>query len=390
MSSTRFRESVFVFALAIPALTQASSASATEMEVRFSGNIVETNVSGTASADTNTLIGPDDSAFALVGISSKERSDEPCWVSTLSKSITDGGLVTRSMDRCGNRGPKEGSRLTASLPVSASPNFLSGVQVCMNRNNTKIKGWRVYSTAFILDENRLRSFESSAPIGGERRHCRHWKSVEKCPAGFAATSAELHFVDSGRRHSWSGIRLRCREVRRKTKFTLNDIGTTGGKRALSDPVSLTHAQPDGIEEAREFLYSTPDRFLHGEDRKFNLWVVLQGRGQQRHEMHGFFDEIPFGAPTVLVYPLPLITDPFNAKHNTVDEDRRINLKWRQPRIPVQAVQEDAFRDVVFIEHLVKKLLRRNPQLNPNRVFITGFSSGAGMSWTMLCYRSERV
>ena len=203
-----------------------------------------------------------------------------------------------------------------------------------------------------------------------------------------AVAAELHFVDSGRRLSWSGIRLKCRKLRRVTRFTLKAGEQQGGKRGLSGPVSLTHTHPDNVSETRQFLYSTPEDYLYAANRKVNLWFVLHGRGQEPERMHEFFDEIAFSAPTVLVYPAALISDNYNVIHDTVDVEQKIDRKWRQSRLPVQARDPNAFRDVVFIEHLLQKLLRRNPQLDPRRVYVTGFSSGAGMSWTMLCYRSK--
>jgi len=53
-------------------------------------------------------------------------------------------------------------------------------------------------------------------------------------------------------------------------------------------------------------------------------------------------------------------------------------RWRQPRRPDQVSDRDAFRDVVFIEWLVSQLLENNPQLHPVRLYVTGFSSGAGL------------
>jgi len=49
---------------------------------------------------------------------------------------------------------------------------------------------------------------------------------------------------------------------------------------------------------------------------------------------------------------------------------------------------DTFRDVIFIENLRSMLLSRFPKLNPNKVYTTGFSSGGGMSYSLLCYRAN--
>lgn len=386
MLRTCLRKMIPLFAVAVLILKTAPAAA--DINIWFSGSIEQTDISGRQGSVVEPLTGPDDSEFALTGISSKERSDEPCWVSMVAKSILNGGLATRSADKCGSKGPKPKSQLTTNVALTTSQTYLSGVQVCMNRAETKIKGWKIYTTAFSFGDNKITVLESLELMGGPRRNCRHWKSVEKCPVGLVAVAAELHFLDSGKRHSWSGIRLKCRDLRRITKFTLGPGEPEDNKRGLSEPVSMSHTHPDGVSETRQFLYSTPTDFLYSANRKVNLWLVLHGQGQQPDEIHEFFDKIPLSAPTVLVYPASLITDNYNVTHATVDTEQRIDQKWRQPRLPVQARDPNAFRDVVFIEHLLQKLLRRNPQLDPGRVYVTGFSSGAGMSWTMLCYRSE--
>lgn len=47
----------------------------------------------------------------------------------------------------------------------------------------------------------------------------------------------------------------------------------------------------------------------------------------------------------------------------------------------------SFVDVRFIVQLREMLLSRFSRLNPNKVYATGFSSGGGMTFALLCYRS---
>jgi poly(3-hydroxybutyrate) depolymerase len=48
----------------------------------------------------------------------------------------------------------------------------------------------------------------------------------------------------------------------------------------------------------------------------------------------------------------------------------------------------SFTDVLFVESLRAMLLARFPQLNPDKVYATGFSSGGGMTFALACYRAN--
>ena len=47
-----------------------------------------------------------------------------------------------------------------------------------------------------------------------------------------------------------------------------------------------------------------------------------------------------------------------------------------------------FTDVLFVEQLRAMILSRFPKLNADKVYATGFSSGGGMTLSLLCYRSN--
>lgn len=47
-----------------------------------------------------------------------------------------------------------------------------------------------------------------------------------------------------------------------------------------------------------------------------------------------------------------------------------------------------FNDVLFVEQLRAMILSRFPKLNANKVYATGFSSGGGMTLSLLCYRAN--
>ncbi|MCA9457147.1 MAG: hypothetical protein KC587_10815, partial [Nitrospira sp.] len=87
-------------------------------------------------------------------------------------------------------------------------------------------------------------------------------------------------------------------------FVLTGTGkdSSTAKRDLSEPVFVTHRQPDGRNEQREFRFSTPKNWKKQANRSMNLWLILHGRAQDSSTLHEYFNEIPHEAPSLLVYP----------------------------------------------------------------------------------------
>jgi len=170
-------------------------------------------------------------------------------------------------------------------------------------------------------------------------------------------------------------------------FVLTGTGVdANGNRALSDEITFDHHQPDGVIETRSFRYSTPRNFASRADASVNLWLVFHGGNGNTTTMHNnnSFNRIPHDAPTVLVYPQALRVTYLN----DVSSDSDDTIMWRSPKVPGSGNDRDAFRDVTFIERLVTRLLVNNPQINANKVYASGFSSGGTMTWMLLCYRSS--
>lgn len=170
-----------------------------------------------------------------------------------------------------------------------------------------------------------------------------------------------------------------------SKFVLANTGVdSDGHRARSSVVSFNHHQPDGVVEAREFRYTTPSNFGHRSTSSVNLWLVFHGRGGNSSSMDRFFKLIPHDAPTVVVYPEALRV----TYNNVVITDQSEPRMWRSLKTPGSGSNPGAYRDVAFVERLVGRLLVNNPQLNGNKVYVSGFSSGGAMSWMLLCNRSS--
>lgn len=149
-----------------------------------------------------------------------------------------------------------------------------------------------------------------------------------------------------------------------------------GGRELSGVMTFVVTDTTGLTETRQFKYTTPANFAAQGAASVNLWLVFHGGGGNTNTMNRYFDRIPASAPTVLVFPEALPIGPGGS------------TKWRGIERPGDETQADAFRDISFVEQLVVNLLNANPQLHPGKVYASGFSSGASMTWMLLCYRSQ--
>jgi poly(3-hydroxybutyrate) depolymerase len=163
---------------------------------------------------------------------------------------------------------------------------------------------------------------------------------------------------------------------------------------------------DGFGVPRSFWVHIPDDYdaVDGIAQKIPLIFAFHGGGQQREAMVNgkwgdYFDQnvafvIPLGEP-----------DPCASNQGT---------QWMQPTFGPNSTPGDincdpatqvvdsfgdtiaywnasipgTFTDVLFVEQLRAMILSRFPKLNADKVYATGFSSGGGMTLSLLCYRSN--
>jgi len=164
---------------------------------------------------------------------------------------------------------------------------------------------------------------------------------------------------------------------------------------------------DGFGRERKFYVHIPDDYdtVDGITEKIPLIFAFHGGGQQQEAMVNgkwgdYFDQniafvIPLGEPD------PCANNP-------------LGTQWMQPAFGANTTPTDAncvpatqvvdsfgdtvaywnaslpgtFTDVLFVEQLRALILSRFPKLNANKVYATGFSSGGGMTLSLLCYRSN--
>jgi hypothetical protein len=88
--------------------------------------------------------------------------------------------------------------------------------------------------------------------------------------------------------------------------------------------------------------------------------------------------IGWGPGVPLGDPLPANCDPATQRVNSEGKP----VTYNDASLP------SSFTDVLFVENLRAMILSRFPKLNANKVYATGFSSGGGMTNSLLCYRSS--
>ncbi|MDX2506548.1 MAG: hypothetical protein QNL62_18995 [Gammaproteobacteria bacterium] len=192
--------------------------------------------------------GADSTTHALYGISSRERSDNPCLVTTLKENINDSSDdTTPAKNLCGPNGATSSTikaDFSDSSLVGGKRVFVTGIQVCMNNNKTRVKGYRLRGKG-ISDTGKLVSLSDGddcsevfdpkkgpEPQQGSleyrlcgggitepqaiRTNCDEndgWMKWAECDDNKLATAAVLHFEAGNKPRSLVGIALKCRGIK---------------------------------------------------------------------------------------------------------------------------------------------------------------------------------
>lgn len=147
---------------------------------------------------------------AMQYVSWYERGDEPCafavggdWFA--AESVYDND--SREVDRCNSGLLTSLDRKGASF--SGAHTYVSGVRVCMNRDDDRVKGFDLKGR--VVAENGAISAASSTQKE-ERTNCHHWKRWVECPAGQVAIGMRGEFEDGAAPKSLKGVSLICRRI----------------------------------------------------------------------------------------------------------------------------------------------------------------------------------
>jgi len=198
--------------------------------VTLVGPAEPTGISG-FSGSTFAVGVPDSRAdeYALFGISSEERRDNPCYVTIKTENINDSGQpLELKKALCG--GKERSSEMKAEFKNAYYPprTFVTRVKVCLNNQNSRVKGIKLHGQ-IIKDDGELVDVKPSDIKGPEKKsgldvildtepeafraHCNdNWKPWAQCPAGQIATAAILHFDAGNEPRSLTGVALKCRRV----------------------------------------------------------------------------------------------------------------------------------------------------------------------------------
>lgn len=191
-----------------------------------------------------TLGDPDSSSRALVGVLSRERSDEPCFVSVgwedVNQFSTNGALTK---DLCGGNGPSSGTMggTYANTGGTANRVFVTGAQVCMNKDDDRIKGIHLHGKR-ITDDGTLVDFGPDAQDSRTNCHQDHWKRWVNCPTGQIATAAIIHYEAGNTPRSWTGIELRCRSLRVTGTSSPAEPTTSSSSKGLAELIDCSDTE----------------------------------------------------------------------------------------------------------------------------------------------------
>ena len=200
-------------------------------ELRLTGSAETTKISGFAGSKSRVGV-PDSQAddYAVFGLSSEERRDHPCYVTIRTENINDSGKkLDLKKDFCGKKEKSSAIEVEYSDAKYEKRVFVTGTSVCMNNDNTRVKGLRIRGaqlsdTGDLVDLKAQTVPDHKGPMPAhntgptsmptdDRANCNNnWKKWAECPGGQIATAAILHFEAGKEPRSLTGIALECRRV----------------------------------------------------------------------------------------------------------------------------------------------------------------------------------
>lgn len=216
--AVRLAFAVSLLAMASPVISDTA--------VTLSGTVTPTGISGFAG--TPFTLGIPDGARAVYGIWSVERNDKPCYVATMTEDVNDSKDDSGAIKRlCGGDPTSSEMKVQFGEIKFAGRTFVRALRVCMNNDNTRIKGLQIRGRK--IDDNGnvsdlpVRYPDASGSPGlsalvdlnapsDERPNCDGWKKWVECAAGQLATAVTAHFSAGSNPRSLTGIALQCRSV----------------------------------------------------------------------------------------------------------------------------------------------------------------------------------
>jgi hypothetical protein len=178
---------------------------------------------------------------AITSIKWDEKSNRPCYFEVEGTHMNTKSVERYTVNRCGSSGQPTTVLGTTSGVNTVWTNksygiYISGIRVCMNDQDTRVKGMEV--RASVVEGDRVVAYEdwmqpaqSSSPIGGpveyrgrsthvsvpaQNPNCNgNWKRWVDCRAGELPSAVYLHFSGAATPSSLTGVSLACRRVLQK-------------------------------------------------------------------------------------------------------------------------------------------------------------------------------
>lgn len=209
----KIKSAVLIMAMFVSSITLQTVSAQSVATVELTGEPSSTGISGFPGSKF-TLGNAGSGSRALVGVLSRERSDKPCEVSVgwedVNQSSTNDAITK---DLCGKKSATSSTMggTYANTGGTANRVFVSGVQVCMNKGDDRVKGIHLRGKR-ISDTGSLTDFGPDQQDSRNNCHQDHWKRWVNCPDGQIATAAIIHFDAGNTPRSWTGIGLQCRAI----------------------------------------------------------------------------------------------------------------------------------------------------------------------------------
>lgn len=218
--------------------------------VELTGEPSSTGISGFPGSKF-TLGDSGSSSRALVGLLSRERSDKPCEVSVGWEDVNQSSTNDASTKNlCGKNGATSSTMggTYANTGGTANRVFVSGVQVCMNKDDDRVKGIHLRGKR-ITDTGTLADFGPDQQDSRSNCHQDHWKRWVNCPERQIATAAIIHFDAGNTPRSWTGIGLQCRAISvtgTSTSYTTEPATLNSNSKGLAETLDCTDTESSDL------------------------------------------------------------------------------------------------------------------------------------------------
>ena len=229
-------------------LTLTTYAQPEELELGLETQMSE-NISGYKGTKRKLFL--DNRTHGLDGISLAERKDNPCWIRISTQDINDSAHDGQNKHLCGKKATSRKMKVQYRDNMRYGPRvFITGVRVCTNKKQNRIKGIQLAGKKILDDGALVRLGQSSDSgttimtqrvIGGGRddpitkavnnigrkkehqndpehptdwrNNCDKWHKWASCPADHQiATGVVAHFEAGKEPRSITGLELMCRSV----------------------------------------------------------------------------------------------------------------------------------------------------------------------------------